>query len=65
MTIGELLAAGKLEERPDPDWVRGKCPLCGAEVVSNAVYVGSKGYVVIWECWRSIQDGSCDYRRVL
>jgi len=51
--------------RPDPEWVRGRCPLCGEEVVSNYHYIGGKGHVVIWECWASIQGKGCDYRRVL
>jgi hypothetical protein len=53
-------------ERPDPDWVRGRCPLCGEEVVSNCYYVGGKGYIIVWECWGSLGDAAtCDYRRVL
>ena len=53
-------------DRPDPDWVRGRCPLCGEEVVSNCYYVGGKGYIIVWECWASLSDtATCDYRRVL
>jgi hypothetical protein len=53
-------------ERPDPDWVRGRCPMCGEEVVSNCYYVGGKGYIIVWECWASLgETASCDYRRVL
>lgn len=55
-------------ERPDPDWVRGRCPLCGDELVSNAYYVGGKGYLIVWECWASLgepAERTCDYRRVL
>jgi hypothetical protein len=53
-------------ERPDPEWVRGRCPMCGEDVVSNAYYVAGKGYLIIWECWASLEDEPrCDYRRVL
>jgi hypothetical protein len=53
--------------RPDPDWIRGRCPHCGDDLVSNAYYVGGKGYIIVWECWGSLQwpDPVCDYRRVL
>ena len=53
-------------DRPDPDWVRGRCPLCDADIVSNCYYVGGKGYIIVWECWASLgETGACDYRRVL
>ena len=56
----------KPEARPDPEWVRGRCPLCGEDVVSNCYYVGGKGYIIVWECWASLGDTpTCDYRRVL
>ena len=59
-------AATARTERPDPDWVRGRCPMCGEEVVSNCYYVGGKGYIIVWECWASLGEGAtCDYRRVL
>lgn len=52
--------------RPDPDWVRGKCPHCGGLLVSNAYYISGKGYYIAWECWNSLGEAkSCDYRRVL
>jgi hypothetical protein len=52
--------------RPDPEWVRGRCPMCGEDVVSNCYYVGGKGYIIIWECWASLgETPRCDYRRVL
>lgn len=57
------------EDRPRPDeaWIRGSCPACGDVVVSNTYYVGGKGYVIVWECWASLQwpDATCDYRKVL
>ncbi len=53
------------EERPDPDWCRGTCPLCGEDVVSNCYYVGGKGYIIVWECWASLGEApTCDYLRV-
>jgi hypothetical protein len=59
-------AAAARKERPDPDWVRGRCPMCGEEVVSNCYYVGGKGYMIVWECWASLgESAACDYRRVL
>jgi hypothetical protein len=52
--------------RPDPEWVRGKCPVCGDDLVSNLYYVGGKGYLVRWECWASLgKDPQCEYSRVL
>lgn len=55
---------------PDPQFVRGECPVCGESVVSNVYYVGGKGYVSVWECWGSLQanagrPNTCNYRRVL
>jgi hypothetical protein len=59
-----------LQERPDPDWVRGTCAVCGEPVVSNCYYAtlpdGSRGYVLVWECWASLAEPPrCDYRKVL
>lgn len=52
--------------RPGADWVRGTCPCCGDDVVSNVYHVGGKGYIIVWECWGSLQwpNPTCDYRRV-
>jgi hypothetical protein len=53
-------------KRPDPAWVRGRCPLCGDDVVSNLYYFGGKGYLVRWECWSSLgEEPSCGYRKDL
>lgn len=53
-------------DRPRPEWVRGVCPSCGEELVSNCYYVGGKGYVVIWDCWASLnRNPTCNYRKVL
>jgi hypothetical protein len=53
-------------EAPDPEWVRGTCPACGAALVSNSYYIGGKGYILVWECWERLGPSpSCDYRRVL
>jgi hypothetical protein len=52
--------------RPDPQWVRGRCPECGDDLVSNLYYVGGKGYLIVWECWASLGDApGCRYRKVL
>lgn len=62
----DIRAPQKPTERPDPAWVRGKCPQCGEVVISNLYYVGGKGYILRWECWNSLgADASCDYRKVL
>ena len=62
------------EGRPDPQWVRGRCPECGDDLVSNLYYIGGKGYLLVWECWGSLgadgedrgaHEGRCRYRRVL
>ena len=50
---------------PDPDWVRGKCPICGAPTVQNTYYIGGRGDVAQLECWNSLgpQEGrTCEYR---
>lgn len=52
--------------RPDPAWTRGKCPVCGDDVVSNLYYIAGRGYLIRWECWSALRERpSCDYRRVL
>ena len=53
-------------KRPDPAWVRGRCPVCGDDVVSNLYYFGGKGYIVRWECWASLgEEPRCGYRKDL
>ena len=53
-------------DRPDPEWVRGRCPKCGEELVSNLYYTHGVGYRVKWECWASIKKPkSCDFSKVL
>jgi hypothetical protein len=53
-------------EAPDPEWVRGTCPACGALLVSNSYYVGGRGYYLVWECWERLGESpTCDYRRVI
>jgi hypothetical protein len=64
------LAMGALpldsEDRPRPEWVRGRCPECGDELVSNLYYVGGRGYLVRWECWASLRnDPQCGFYKVL
>jgi hypothetical protein len=53
--------------RPDPQWVRGHCPECGDDLVSNLYYIGGKGYLLAWECWSSLgeEPRRCQYRRVI
>ena len=52
--------------RPRPEWVRGKCPKCGDDLVSNCYYIGGSGYMVVWECWSSLSaQPTCDYRHIL
>ena len=52
--------------RPDPQWVRGVCPECGDDLVSNLYYIGGKGYLIRWECWSSLkQTPTCNFRKVL
>lgn len=57
---------GPASDQPRPEWVRGVCPACGAPVVSNCYYVGGQGFLVIWECWKSLSSSAiCNYRKVL
>ncbi len=54
-------------ERPDPQSVRGRCPECGDDLVSNLYYIPGEGYLIRWECWSSLSDDAarCHYRKVL
>lgn len=63
-----VLISGQKQRRepPDPEWVRGTCPYCDEEVVSNAYYVPGRGYVIVWQCWSSLGDHpTCTFRRIL
>jgi hypothetical protein len=52
--------------RPRPEWVRGTCPQCGAEIVANCYYVASRGYLILHQCWESLGDNpTCAYRKVI
>ncbi len=52
--------------RPRPEWIRGKCPQCGEDLVSNCYYVGGRGYLIVWDCWASLRESpACSYRKVL
>ncbi|BDI31346.1 hypothetical protein CCAX7_33970 [Capsulimonas corticalis] len=52
--------------RPQSEWVRGKCPKCGDDLVSNCYYVGGRGYLICWECWSSLGgEPQCNYRKIL
>ena len=54
------------DDRPQPEWVRGRCPECGDDLVSNLYYIGGKGYLLTWECWSSLGEAPrCHYRKVL
>lgn len=60
------LAHDGKSDRPRPEWVRGICPQCGKDLVSSCYYVGGRGYLVVWDCWASLQDDyTCTYRKVL
>jgi len=53
-------------ERPDPQSVRGRCPECGDDLVSNLYYIVGEGYLIRWECWSSLsEDPQCRYQKVL
>lgn len=53
-------------ERPDPAWVRGRCPECGDELVSHLYYKRNEGYVIVWKCFSSMGDEpTCTYEKVL
>lgn len=53
-------------KRPDPAWVRGRCPKCGDDVVSNMYYLSGKGYFIYWECWnKTSEPATCDYSKQL
>lgn len=56
------------QERPDAHWVRGRCPECGEEVVSNCYWQGGKGCIIINQCWASLgppEERTCTYQKVL
>lgn len=54
-------------ERPDPQSVRGRCPECGDDLVSNLYYIPGEGYLIKWQCWSSLAEGetACRYSKVL
>jgi len=60
------VAGGGRTDRPRPEWIRGKCPDCGDDLVSNCYYVGGRGYLICWECWSSLGgEPQCNYRKIL
>jgi hypothetical protein len=62
---GDIVVVPDTSGRPDPKWVRGRCPECGDDLVSNLYYVSGQ-YVLAWECWSSLaSDARCTYRRIL
>lgn len=65
-TITAPRRTGLRDERPDPQWIRGRCPECGDDLVSNLYYIGGKGYLLRWECWSSLGESpACGYYKVL
>ena len=64
--ISVRMAFDAKSDRPRPEWVRGTCPQCGDELVSNCYHVGGQGYLVIWDCWSAISSNpTCTYRTVI
>lgn len=60
--ITQRLGAG----RPKPEWVRGKCPACDDDLVSNCYYVNGVGYLLVWECWSFLQKHpTCNYSKTM
>ena len=46
---------------PDPSWIKGRCPSCGAPLVDNTYYQDSRGLFTLRQCWNSLQDPQeCD-----
>lgn len=67
----DIVATPGEDGRPDPKWIRGKCPVCGDDLVSNLYYLpgvrylGSP-YVVMWECWSAMgEHPTCVFGRTL
>jgi hypothetical protein len=54
----------RVEVRPDPDIVRGHCPACDEEIISEARW-DARGhrYVVWWACWGKLNGTGCGYER--
>lgn len=46
-------------DRPRPEWVRGICPQCGDQLVSNCYYVGARRPA----SWRPTRPGSSAFAR--
>ena len=59
---------GRRQRGENGEWIRGQCPMCGEDVVSNCYFVAARGgnYIIVWECTGSLAEPpACDYRRVL
>jgi len=53
------------EERPPEEIVRGRCPECGEELVSNLYYHTERGYLLRYECWEALMpEGRCRFYAV-
>lgn len=64
-TVHDLPKGVMADGRPNPQWVRGRCPECGDDLVSNLYYVSGQ-YLIAWECWASLSENpTCQYRQIL
>lgn len=53
------------DDRPSPEIVRGRCPECGGEYVSNLYWHKDCGYLIRYECWEGLLPGGvCDFYAV-
>jgi hypothetical protein len=63
---GRPNATVRRTDRPEQQWVRGTCPECGEDLVSNMDASGGDCYLIFWECWASLgATPTCNYRRAL
>jgi hypothetical protein len=66
---GDRATGVKGDWQPRPEWIRGKCPQCQQPLVSQCLYVGGRGYLILWICvgalygYRKTQE--CSYKHVL
>ena len=63
----ETLTEKRVETRPDPEWVRGRCPTCSEVLISNARWIAANHrYVIEWICWGALQEPpTCDFHQML
>jgi hypothetical protein len=63
----ELIGPPKVPS-PDPALIRGRCPSCGRDVVSELIYTQGRGYFIQWRCVGydpAAEEPLCRWRRVL